>query len=567
MIVLERVHHSTVKAKRGILNVGDTVLNGKYEVIKNIYNGGMANVYLVQDNTLSKHWCMKEIRKSEAGKNDIEYYSLLQEANIMKSLNHSNIPRIVTIEEEGDSIFIIMDYVDGMSIRDWMMRSKTGNGRVPQEVAVTWMKQICQVMIYLHNRKYPIFYRDMKPDNVMIQSDGNIKLLDFGVSVVIKEKGQTIKKPLGTKGYAAPEQKRRGNVCDLRSDIYAMGKTLYYMLTGINPNLVPEEKQRPIREVDSSISVGLEKIVVKCCQPNPNDRYQSCEELMYDLQNYPKLDTAYLSKIRKKVYMVFGMFLSSIFLLVTSIIPFGLYNSQQKALYKNLYTTAIQSGKTEDFVNVLNANASYVDPYLGLVDSIKVDGVFSVEEENTLLNYVNPNIEVLKSSSKYGELSYEIGKLYWFFYEGSSEDDGMILSVKWFKDSLSAGYEEDLSNVYYQLGSFKKNISASVMESNDSGMYSKYWNNLILAKRQDNGELVNLQLNLSLANCISSYVYNLKVDGISYDDVIGQIEELQAFVNQYTPSIQKAERSFENLKSTVSGLQEKVDRIYKGGIQ
>lgn len=551
--------------KRGILQVGDVVLKGRYEVLKNIYSGGMANVYLVQDNNLGKHWCMKEIRKSEAGKNDVEYYSLLQEANIMKSLNHTSIPRITTIEEEGDSIFIIMDYVDGMSIRDWMMRSKTGNGRVPQEVAVNWMKQICQVMIYLHNRKYPIFYRDMKPDNVMIQSDGNIKLIDFGISIVIKEKGQTIKNPLGTKGYAAPEQKRKGNVCDLRSDIYAMGKTMYYMLSGINPNLVPEDKQRPIREVDSSISIGLEKIIMKCCQPNPKDRYQSCEELMYDLQNYTKLDTAYISKIRKKVYLVFGMFLTSIFLLVTSIIPFGLYNGQQKELYKNLYSTAVQSGKMEDYVKVLNADATNIEPYIGLVDSIKIDGVFSSEEENILLNYVNPNLETIKTSSKYGELSYEIGKLYWFFYEGESENEGMILSVKWFKDSMEAGYEEELSNVYYQLGSFKKNISASVMESNDNGMYSKYWNNLIMAKKQDNGELVNLQLNLSIANCISSYVYNLKVDGITYEDIVNQVKELQTFVNQYTPSIQKAEKSFENLKTTVNGLQEKVDRIYKGG--
>lgn len=551
--------------KRGILQVGDVVLKGRYEVLKNIYSGGMANVYLVQDNNLGKHWCMKEIRKSEAGKNDVEYYSLLQEANIMKSLNHTSIPRITTIEEEGDSIFIIMDYVDGMSIRDWMMRSKTGNGRVPQEVAVNWMKQICQVMIYLHNRKYPIFYRDMKPDNVMIQSDGNIKLLDFGISIVIKEKGQTIKNPLGTKGYAAPEQKRKGNVCDLRSDIYAMGKTMYYMLSGINPNLVPEDKQRPIREVDSSISIGLEKIIMKCCQPNPKDRYQSCEELMYDLQNYTKLDTAYISKIRKKVYLVFGMFLTSIFLLVTSIIPFGLYNGQQKELYKNLYSTAVQSGKMEDYVKVLNADATNIEPYIGLVDSIKIDGVFSSEEENILLNYVNPNLETIKTSSKYGELAYEIGKLYWFFYEGDSENEGMILSVKWFKDSMEAGYEEELSNVYYQLGSFKKNISASVMESNDNGMYSKYWNNLIMAKKQDNGELVNLQLNLSIANCISSYVYNLKVDGITYEDIVNQVKELQTFVNQYNPSIQKAEKSFENLKTTVNGLQEKVDRIYKGG--
>ncbi len=551
--------------KRATLEVGSTVLSGKYEVVKLLHTSGMANVYLVQDNKLSKHWCMKEIRKSSAGTNKVEYYSLLQEANIMKSLNHANIPRIVTIEQEGDSIFIVMDFVDGMSIRDWMSRSRSGNGRVPQEIAVTWMRQICQVMIYLHNRKQPIFYRDMKPDNVMIQSDGSIKLLDFGVSVIIKEPGQKIERALGTQGYAAPEQSKRGNVCDLRSDIYAMGKTLYAMLTGINPNQVPEDKQKPVREIDSNISIGLEKIIIKCCQKNPDDRYQSCEELMYDLQNYTKLDTQYRSKIRRKVYTVFGMFLTSIFLITTSAIPFNLHRSRERAKYQNLLTVAKQSGRMEDYVAVLNANATNVEPYIGLIDSMKVDGVFSKEEEQLLLNYANPNLETLKEEKQYGELSYNIGKLYWFFYEGK-DDEGIILSTKWFRDAITDGYEEKLSNVYYQLGSFKKDIASSITESSDAGMYSTYWNNLITAKNEDNGELVNLQLNLSIANCISSYTYNLKVDGISYEEVSSQVVELQNFVRQYTPSISKAENLYEKLKSTTENLQEKVDSIYKGGI-
>lgn len=554
------------KLKRGTLSVGETVLNNKYEVIKLLHTTGMANVYLVQDNSLGKNWCMKEIRKSQAGKNKIEYYSLLQEANIMKGLNHASIPRIVTIEQEDDSIFIVMDYVDGMSIKDWMSRNNKTNGRVPQDVAVDWMKQICKVMMYLHNRKYPIFYRDMKPDNVMIQSDGNIKLLDFGVSVVIKEPNQKIKKALGTQGFAAPEQSKRGNVCDLRSDIYAMGKTLYYMLTGINPNLISEDKQRAVREIDSSISVGLERIIIKCCQKNPDDRYQSCEELMYDLQNYTKLDTEYRSKIRRKIYCVFGMFLTGVFLLITSMLPFGMYKNKKLEEYKTLYSIAERSGRLEDYISVLNSDATKIEPYDGLIESIKVDGIFSKEEEQLLLNYINPNLEVLKKSDKYGKLSYEVGKLYWFFYDGDEENDGMIISTKWFKDAINDGYESELSSVYYQLGSFKKNISASITESSDAGMYSKYWNNLISAKSKDNGEMVNLQLNLSIANCISSYTYNLKTDGISYNDVTSQVNELKQFTEQYTPSIEKAMVSYDKLVTTLEGLQEKVDKIYKGGI-
>lgn len=111
--------------KRRYLQVGDTVLGGKYEVIKIIHTSGMANVYMVEDENLNKQWCLKEIIKSEAGRNEIEYRSLIKEANIMKSLSHSSIPRIVSIDTEGDSIFIVMDFVDGISVKDWLVRRGT----------------------------------------------------------------------------------------------------------------------------------------------------------------------------------------------------------------------------------------------------------------------------------------------------------------------------------------------------------------------------------------------------------------------------------------------------------
>lgn len=550
--------------KRGVLKSGDKILNGRYEVLKVIHSSGMSNVYLVTDSNLNKQWCLKEIRKSEAGRDEIEYYSLLMEANIMKSLNHASIPRITTMEEEGDSIFIVMDYVDGMSIKSWLIKK----GRINQDVAVNWMKQITQVLIYLHNRKNPIFYRDMKPDNVMIQSDGNIKLVDFGISVVIKNPNQKIDKALGTKGYAAPEQSKKGSICDLRSDIYAMGKTFYYMLTGINPSQIPKGTTlKPVRTIDSSISIGLEKIINKCIKENPDDRYQTCEELLYALQNYKTLDTNYRKTIKRKCTIVVSMFLTSIVILISSIIPYNLYKTQQTEEYNRLLTVAEQSGKQEDYQKVLDldSNAKDIKPYLGYIDALKVDGVFSKQEESTLLNYINPSIDKLKNNADYGALAFNVGKLYWFYYEGNSDEEGMINSVKWFKDALDCGYEVELSNVYYQLGSFKRGISASIAESSDSGMYKKYWENLIKAKEVDNGELINLQLNLAIANCISSYAYNLKRDGISYKQVQSEVSDLNNFINSYTPSIEKAESLFKSLKETVSNIPNRVETIYKEG--
>lgn len=296
------------KKVREVLEIGQAVLNGRYKVLKIIASKGMSAVYLVEDSSLHKKWCLKEIKKSNSGRDNVEYEALIQEANIMKTLDHVGIPRITTIEEEGDSLFIVMDYVDGVSMKSWLVEK----GKISQDITLLWMRQIVQTMMYLHNRRNPIFYRDMKPDNVMIQTDGNLKLIDFGISMVLQGKDDVILKALGTKGYAAPEQSKRGLKCDLRSDIYAMGKTMYFMLTGINPSQVDKKDMKRVREVDPTIDEEVEAIVEKCCQENPNKRYQSCEDLLYDLQNCKAVNRSKKRQMRKRVVLTFVLGLASI---------------------------------------------------------------------------------------------------------------------------------------------------------------------------------------------------------------------------------------------------------------
>lgn len=549
-------------AERTLLKNGEKVLNGRYEILKVIHSRGMSNVYLVMDSNLNKQWCLKEIKKSEAGKNQIEYFSLLQEANIMKGLNHSNIPRITTIEEDGDSIFIIMDYIDGISLKSYILK----NGRVSQDVAVNWMLQVAQVMSYLHNRKKPIFYRDMKPDNIMIKSNGDISLIDFGISLVLEEKGQVIDKPLGTKGYAAPEQSKKGMVCDLRSDIYALGKTMYYMLTGINPAQVPKEKLVSVKELVPTLSTGIELIVNKCVQEDVNKRYQSCEELVYDLQNFEIYDEKHIKGIKRKIGISLGTLGLSIALLGFSFIPLNLHKQQEDDVYNNLVMVAEQSGKSEDYEKVFNARPdSSISLYINYIDSLKVDGLFSKEEEKALLNYINPNLEILQDKLDYGTLSYEIGKLYWFFYESENESDGISSSVKWFKDASNYGYEPELSEVYYQLGLFNRDILSSIAESEDNGMYLNYWGNLLKAKEVDTGELVTLQINLCIARAIENYGYNLKSEGVSKDDMMKQVNDLTNFISNYTPKGEASQEKYNKLKVSTEGLSTKVSSLYSQG--
>ena len=544
--------------KRRYLQVGDTVLDGKYEVIKIIHTSGMANVYMVEDENLNKQWCLKEIIKSEAGRNEIEYRSLIKEANIMKSLSHSSIPRIVSIDTEGDSIFIVMDFVDGISVKDWLIR----RGTVEQTVAVAWMKQVCNVLLYLHTRKNPIFYRDMKPDNIMVQSDGNIKLLDFGISEIITKDNSTIKEALGTRGFAAPEQKVKGSRYDLRSDIFGVGRTMYYMLTGLNPSVIGEENLRGIREVNPSVSIGLERVVNKCMEEDVSKRYQSIEEVLYDIQNYNKLDYSYRKKIRRKVDTVLFLLVGSVFMTCMSVVPFMIQKSKTSDEYNTLVEVAMQSGRVEDFKKAIEKNPVGVKPYLGYIDEIKSDGVFDKDEEKDILNYINPVLSDIKKERNYPELAYEIGKLYWFYYD-SDVDTNMTLSAKWFEDAKNGGYNVDESTIMYNLGQFKKNISMSIAESSDSGMYKEYWDELMKAKSYNSGEIVELQINTAIINTISSNAYRLRKDGVSLDELKNEVERIGDYLKETSPSEGKSTELYNMLKSKYDMVSDDMDDLYR----
>lgn len=540
------------------MQVGDTVLGGKYEVIKIIHTSGMANVYMVEDENLNKQWCLKEIIKSEAGRNEIEYRSLIKEANIMKSLSHSSIPRIVSIDTEGDSIFIVMDFVDGISVKDWLVR----RGSVEQTVAVAWMKQVCNVLLYLHTRKNPIFYRDMKPDNIMVQSDGNIKLLDFGISEIITKDNMVIKEALGTRGFAAPEQKVKGSPYDLRSDIFGVGRTMYYMLTGLNPSVIGEQNLRGIREVNPSVSIGLERVVNKCMEEDVNKRYQSIEEVLYDIQNYNKLDYNYRKKIRRKVDTVLFLLVGSVFITCMSVVPFMIQKSRASDEYNTLVEVAMQSGRVEDFKRAIEKNPVGVEPYLGYIDEIKSDGVFDKNEEKDILNYINPVLSDVKKERDYPELAYEMGKLYWFYYD-SDVDTNMTLSVKWFEDAKNGGYNVDESTIMYDLGQFKKNISMSIAESSDSGMYKDYWDELMKAKSYNSGEIVELQINTAIINAISSNAYRLRKDGVSLDELKSEVERVGDYLKENSPSEGKATKLYDTLESKYNMVSEDMDDLYR----
>jgi serine/threonine-protein kinase len=288
--------------------INGELFDGKYEILEVIGTGGMSTVYLAKNVKLDTLWAIKKINKDCNS-----YIDLLIEPNILKKLNHPSLPRIFDIIEDESSIYIIEDYIEGISLDKKLLRC----GKIPEKVLVKWAVQICEVLIYLHGFKpNPIIYRDMKPSNIILTNDGKIKLIDFGISREYKANVDNDTTYIGTRGYAAPEQYGRSQ-SDVRTDIYSFGITLYHLITGKSPNEPPFEI-KSIREIDENFSRGMEYIISRCTRPDPNQRYQSVRELIEDLINIDRIDLDN-KRISKVIYYKgpIILFLISLFSYIT----------------------------------------------------------------------------------------------------------------------------------------------------------------------------------------------------------------------------------------------------------
>lgn len=269
------------------------VLGGKYELLREIGQGGTGIVYVAADKRLNKQWAVKEWKRDGFQSAEIQLKEIEREINILKKAEHPVLPQIAEVINRNGIIYVVMDYIQGTAL-DRILKEE---GAQPQDKVIEWAKQLAGALEYLHSLNPPVIYRDMKPSNIMLQPDGRVKLIDFGAAKEYKTENIADTMALGTRGYAAPEQfgDERGHgvyKTDARTDIYGLGATLYHLVTGKDPCEAPYE-MRPIREWNPALSVSLEKIIAKCTRANPQERYQNCAELRYALEHCQESDSAY----------------------------------------------------------------------------------------------------------------------------------------------------------------------------------------------------------------------------------------------------------------------------------
>lgn len=263
-----------------------TVLQGRYAIQEIIGHGGMSSVYRARDLHFPNVLKLVAIKEMVITTNDSKTREMIiknfeREANILATLNHPSIPKIFDYFSTNDRSYLVLDFIHGKDLDQILNES---DGFIPESQIVQWALELCDVLSYLHNHKpEPIIFRDMKPSNVMVRPDGRIVLIDFGIAKRFQagQRGTMI----GTEGYSPPEQYR--GEATTQADIYALGATLHHLLTRRDPRLEPPFSfaERPIRQINPSVSPELVAVIEKALQYNPEDRYQTIDEMREALVN------------------------------------------------------------------------------------------------------------------------------------------------------------------------------------------------------------------------------------------------------------------------------------------
>ncbi len=522
-----------------MLEIGSLV-DGKYKILNKIGQGGMSVVYLAMNERANKQWAIKEVRKDGVQNFEVVKQGLIAETEMLKKLSHPNLPSIIDVIDGDGTFLIVMDYIEGRHLESVVKEY----GAQRQEDVIEWAKQLCDVLSYLHSRKPPIIYRDMKPSNVMLKPDGKVMLIDFGTAREFKENSVADTTCLGTQGYAAPEQYGGHGQTDTRTDIYCLGATLYHLLTGHNPSEPPYEMY-PIRYWNPELSSGLEEIILKCTQKNPDDRYQNCGELLYALEHYNEMDLEY----KRKQTLKWRAFLCSTALTVLAgagAVGFKIAENTVTASTYEVYVEEAANLASTDpeqciqyYKNAIALNPSDSLAYENLLNfflwehndsaqgdtgneavSQQITCVFSDAEEQEIRKVLGTeenrnrrNEEYLKANVEaYDKFAYDLGIAYYFSYNGTGNKGA---ARKWLEIASEAEPTDELNEAninraanLYKISEYYDSLGMRNQAGDSMASYADYWRDLQKTVEDDSASGNNVNMLLAYKEMISQIANN-----------------------------------------------------------
>lgn len=419
----------------------EKLLHERYKLLKVVGQGGMGTVHLALDVKTNEQCAIKEILIKNRSKETV-----LVEPNLLKRLQHPSLNKIIDIFEIDQKIYIVMDHIDGKSLKQLLISEK----KFSEKMVINWSIQLCEVLIYLHNiEPYPIIYRDMKPGNILVGKENKITLIDFGIAAELKEEGMIDTQVAITRGYCAPEQYTE-RTFDERTDIYSLGITMYHLLTGISPNDTSFEL-KPIRKEDENISREIEYIIGRAIKRNPDDRYQCVDDLLYDLVNINKLNEDFKKIIARQAitYLIF-VFIYLFFMGITYI-GYKEIKSETYSLSQSLISQGnmeLEQSKYklafENFTKAIKLDEYNQDSYIGIFNYYN-----DMAEYKEGIKYINDNVEKFdKIPDLKVKYNYYLGNYHYKLKDYKSAYDSYLEFNKVYPQNINSLFMSALSNIH-----------------------------------------------------------------------------------------------------------------------
>lgn len=557
------------------------VIAGRYELQRPVGRGGMSIVYLAMDLNLNKTWAVKEIKKHGIIEGQEVQNALLAEAELMKNLEHPSLPRVIDIIEDDEFYYIVMDYVEGETLRDIIDRY----GPQSQDKVIKWGKELALVLGYLHSQDPPIIYRDLKPGNIILQPNGSLKIIDFGTARIYKRGQAKDTAPLGTRGYAAPEQYDSGSgisaQTDERTDIYNLGMTMYELLTCKLPSTAPY-KLVPVRQINPDVSIGLENIISICTQSDPDDRFQDTQELMKALLNYQRYDEDYVDDLKRSVRKAVIPAILGVLLIFGGIGMLTANHIMVGNQYENLIAeTGDPQSHIENLKKAIKLKPEDPEGYqLLLKEYARSDGGMTEEKAREALavcteglSHVNPK------SDAYIDINYMIGESHLVYFNGQTDEslrNKIMTAEPFFAAVVATGNTEHekyaISKAYTQLASFYENY---VLDAESSFVFdagAKEYKE-ILSQFNEMLDLLNkssaggsTQLKVATYSIILSIIDSEKGNfaaNVDKKDVDKILTKIQTGTDRVTTSNRTLNEQLDSVRAQLVSVSENLDKAYR----
>jgi len=374
-----------------------TILEERYKLVKEIGRGGTSIVYLAKDIQLGRYWAIKSVSIDQNEKFD---NAIQKEVELLSGLDHPDIPRIVQLIKTDRYTYVVMDYINGISLDE-----KLGiEGVQDEEDVILWARGLCQTLHYLHTTKeHPIIYCDLKPRNIMIVNN-RPKLIDFGIAKMCDPDNPVCGQSIGTEGYAPPEQYRNGsNILSPSSDIYSMGATMYKLLTN---GCLPKHSKpyQPIRKINPNVSEQLEQIIYKCVKNDPAERYQTAKELSEDLEKLRTICHEPRERVLGQIRLTVATLMLAMIFAGVSLWGYQSMNGEKSEQSQQYLSSAVsyeQTGNDNDaiaaYMRSIQSQPGNNDSYQRLYTMMspdETDGDYVVKEK-TKIDYFKNNFKVV----------------------------------------------------------------------------------------------------------------------------------------------------------------------------